>query len=129
MAENGVAIKTNKNDAPTSVSDASNSSTYVDAGEIVLPTLSTPQEDHEMGSQDRRNVQCHLSQGSSDGYMMPYFGTPLFARNQMQGYPNQFWGSGCQVPNTDQLSVYKTPQHHIINLNHLDMLQAQQHGH
>ncbi|KAM4112277.1 hypothetical protein ACJW30_05G128700 [Castanea mollissima] len=102
MAENGVAIKTNKNDAPTSVSDASNSSTYVDAGEIVLPTLSTPQEDHEMGSQDRRNVQ---------------------------GYPNQFWGSGCQVPNTDQLSVYKTPQHHIINLNHLDMLQAQQHGH
>ncbi|KAK9988176.1 hypothetical protein SO802_028415 [Lithocarpus litseifolius] len=74
-------------------------------------------------------MQCHLSQGSSGGYMMSYFGTPLFARNQMQGHPNQFWGSGSQVPNTDQLSVYGTQQHHIINLNHLDMLQAQQHGH
>uniref|UniRef100_A0A7N2MY89 Uncharacterized protein n=1 Tax=Quercus lobata TaxID=97700 RepID=A0A7N2MY89_QUELO len=30
----------------------------VDAGEISLPTLSTPQEDHEMGTQERRNVQA-----------------------------------------------------------------------
>ena len=29
----------------------------VDAGEIDLPTLSTPQEDHEMGTQERMNVQ------------------------------------------------------------------------
>ena len=29
----------------------------VDAGEIGLPILSTPQEDHEMGTQERRNVQ------------------------------------------------------------------------
>ena len=29
----------------------------VDAGEIGLPTLSTPQEDNEMGTQERRNVQ------------------------------------------------------------------------
>nr|POF18462.1 hypothetical protein CFP56_62231 [Quercus suber] len=128
MVENGVAIPSDENDAPTLVSDASNSSTFgipqpldnkdmqrinnedymssdeeivideqeneqkleiekieekkheinnildeneivlepknsqvaqeieVDAGEIGLPTLSTPQEDHEMGTQERRNV-------------------------------------------------------------------------
>ena len=29
----------------------------VNVGEIGLPTLSTPQEDHEMGPQERKNVQ------------------------------------------------------------------------
>ena len=29
----------------------------VNVGEIGLPTSSTPQEDHEMGTQERKNVQ------------------------------------------------------------------------
>ena len=29
----------------------------VNVGEIGLPTLSTPQQDHEMGTQERKNFQ------------------------------------------------------------------------